>query len=90
MIMALLDRPADAHGQERIQEFVLELALDDLLVFQVPLPQLLDDFRMQEQVVRHDDGAQQAHHQHDRSVGEGRGQPVPERGAQSTGTRCSS
>ncbi len=36
----------------------------------------LDDFRMQEQGVRHDNGAQQAHDQDDRAVRKGRDKPV--------------
>ena len=71
-----VDAPADDHGDERVGELVLELAPDDLLLAEVPLP-ALDDLGVQEEVVRHDHGAEDGHDDGHGAGRDGRARPRP-------------
>ena len=66
-----VDRPADPHGDEGVEELELQLVVDDRLVLQVPLA-ALDDFGVEEEVVRHDHRAEHAHDDRERAGREGR------------------
>ena len=52
-----VDCPAGSHAGQRVQKLIFELFFDDVVTLCVPLA-ALDDFGMQEDVVRHDDRTQ--------------------------------
>ena len=71
-----VDGPAHHHGEERIEELVLELPLDHLLVREVPLT-ALDDFGVEKKVVRHYHSTEHAHDDYHGTLRERGSNPRP-------------
>jgi hypothetical protein len=55
-----VDRPANEHREEGVEELEAQLFVDDFFLFKVPLA-ALDDLGMEEEVVRHHDRSEHAH-----------------------------